>query len=242
MTEFKKKLLNTLSILKKIPEIIIIGSEVPNILSLSNDIDDSNLFVSQDIDIGIPVKLADNVKFYLTYLEQYYTKSIFEPSVFLPNTEEYLEINFLGIDKRLYNFDEVYIYDNDNLSFMVFGNLSLIESQRIIVDGNELNIAEPISLIFEKLLSERNYIKIERDLYVVALLLKNVSIDYLKNRISEISKKLDKERKLLILDNLILMDSILLKLEKTELIQIKVKEFLRFIKNEFGIWKKNTRV
>jgi len=113
--------------------------------------------------------------------------------------------------------------------------LSLIESQRIIVDGNELNIAEPISLIFEKLLSERNYIKIERDLYVVALLLKNVSIDYLKNRISEISKKLDKERKLLILDNLILMDSILLKLEKTELIQIKVKEFLRFIKNEFGI-------
>ncbi|HPG30593.1 MAG TPA: hypothetical protein PKY81_14515 [bacterium] len=235
MTEFKKKLLNTLSILKKIPEIIIIGSEVPNILSLSNDIDDSNLFVSQDIDIGIPVKLADNVKFYLTYLEQYYTKSIFEPSVFLPNTEEYLEINFLGIDKRLYNFDEVYIYDNDNLSFMVFGNLSLIESQRIIVDGNELNIAEPISLIFEKLLSERNYIKIERDLYVVALLLKNVSIDYLKNRISEISKKLDKERKLLILDNLILMDSILLKLEKTELIQIKVKEFLRFIKNEFGI-------
>lgn len=235
MIRFKQKLLNTLDILKNIPEIIIIGSEIPNIIYLSENIDELNLFVSQDIDIGIPVELADKIIERLTNLLEFYFKSNDEPSVLIPKSVEYLEINFLGIDKKLKNLDDVYIFENKNLSFMVFGNLSLIERQEILLAGTKFFIAEPVSLIFEKLLSERNYIKLERDLYVAALLLNNINFTEQRNRIITIFNKFDNERKLLILDNLIFLQSIICKNAKNSINNNKVKELIRVLKYECGI-------
>lgn len=235
---FKKQLLNTLKLLSKIPHIVVIGSEVPNLFYLSKKIDEQ-LFVSQDVDIGIPLRYVDEIKPYISLLKKYYIQSTDEPSVLIPKSDNYLEINFLGIDYDLSDLDEVYIYETDDLSFVVFGNMSLLEIQKLSVENGingkiDLLVADPVSLIMEKLLSERNYIKLERDLIVVSLLI-NI-IDFEKNiyRLKKIFNNFDKERKLLILDNITFLDTLLAKSDYPDTFLFNNKKLLRVLKNEFN--------
>lgn len=231
---FKNKLLKTIALVSKIPNAIIIGSEVPNLFYLSRNIQ-IDLFVSQDIDIGIPVHLLENIEPHISALEQFYKRSESEPSVLIPYTDENLEINFFGIDYDLSSLDEAYIYRSDSMSFMVFGNLSLIEPEKIKIGDMELNIAGPVSLIIEKLLSERNYIKIERDLIIAALLLDLIDIKRESPFIISKFNILDKERKLMIIDNLVFLVSLLTKTDYPHRFIQNTKDILLILSNELNI-------
>jgi len=72
------------------------GSQVPNLLQPDAA---STLVVSQDVDLVIPVSAHPQVRAALSRIRGY-EPSTAEPSVWLPDDPQRLEINFIGSDPR----------------------------------------------------------------------------------------------------------------------------------------------
>ena len=79
-----------------VPGVMVAGSQVPNLLQPDAD---STLVVSDDVDIVVPISAHSQVKERLTGLRGYRQASD-EPSVWIPDDAEKLEINFIRDDQR----------------------------------------------------------------------------------------------------------------------------------------------
>jgi hypothetical protein len=168
---FRDRLLATLRRLRGVldePGVLIVGSEVPNLLQPGAA---STLVVSQDVDLGVPLERLDAVKRHLRSVEGL-APSREEPSVYVPRSPELIEANFLGLDARLRDAADTYVLDDPELPLMVFGPLGWLRPGRAVeVDGLRLPLPRPGDLIIEKLLTDRTGEKGVRDLLVVAGLL-----------------------------------------------------------------------
>ncbi|MCC6523029.1 MAG: hypothetical protein IT373_10245 [Polyangiaceae bacterium] len=150
------------------PGVLVVGSEVPNLLEPGAA---STLVVSQHVDIGIPVSSHGRVKALLARLEGF-RPSPEEPSVWLPEQEELIEVNFLGLDRALSDPTESYVLEDSELPLLVFGALSLLEHGRTVeVEGVRIPLPHTADLLLEKLVTERSGVKGDRDLLVVLGLL-----------------------------------------------------------------------
>jgi hypothetical protein len=98
--------------------------------------------------------------------------SVEEPSVYVPTSPDLIEANFLGLDPRVRDASETYVFEDAELPLMVFGPLGLLRPGPIVdVDGVLVPLPRPAGLMVEKLLSDRGGEKGARDLLVVAGLL-----------------------------------------------------------------------
>jgi len=147
---------------------MVIGSEVPNLLQGKAA---STLVVSKDVDIAVPVQCHAAIKTHLDRVTGL-RASHDEPSVWVPDTPELIEANFVGLDRSILNVTDSYILQDSDLPLMVFGQLSLLEpAEPIAIEGLLVPVPQPAGLLLEKLISERSAIKGERDLLVVMGLL-----------------------------------------------------------------------
>jgi len=148
--------------------VLVIGSEVPNLLEPGAG---STLVVSQDVDIGVPVSSHERVKAALGELKGL-RQSEREPSVWLPEAPDLIEVNFIGIDPALRDTMESYVLDDPRLPLLVFGALSYLErGAPVEVEGMTIPVPRPAGLILEKLMTDRSGVKGDRDLLVVLALL-----------------------------------------------------------------------
>jgi len=151
----------------ELPEILIIGSEVPNLLQPGAA---ATLIVSLDLDIGVPVHRHAAVRERISELVEF-TQSADEPSVWMPHSPHLLEINFVGMDPDQDPAD-AYVLEDDRLPLMVFGALSLVgPGATIDVEGVKVRLPQPAGLLLEKLVTDRTGEKGERDLLVTIGLL-----------------------------------------------------------------------
>lgn len=168
---FRDRLIATLKAARPLleePGVLVVGSEVPNLLEPDAA---STLVVSQDVDLGIPVSGVERIKARLGEVRGL-TRSAEEPSVWVPETEELIELNLLGLDPNMADPTKSYVRDDPELPLMVFGPLSLVRPGRLIrAAGLSIPLPRPAGLIAEKLLTDRSGVKGERDLLVVAGLL-----------------------------------------------------------------------
>lgn len=142
---------------------MIVGSEVPNLLEAGAA---ATLVVSQDVDIGVPVARHAAVKARLRELEGLRPSSE-EPSVWIPDSPELLEVNFLGIDPATRSGDDTYVLEDPELPLIVFGLLSLLqEGDPVDAGGLEIPVPRVAGLLLEKLATERSGEKGDRDLLV----------------------------------------------------------------------------
>jgi len=169
--EFRERLIGTLRLvgsLFDIPGVLVVGSEVPNLLEPGAA---STLIVSRDVDIRIPLDVHGRMKNALAGL-QGLRPSPEEPSVWLPEEPGLLEVNFLGIDFSIPDVDESRLLEDPELPLMVFGPLSLLRpGGRVEVGGVSVPIPALPGLLIEKLVTERSGIKGDRDLLVALGLL-----------------------------------------------------------------------
>ena len=141
---------------------LVVGSEVPNLLEPDAA---STLIVSQDLDIGVPVERHDAVKRRLVDLRDF-RPSAEEPSVWVPCSDDLLEVNFVGIDAAQ-DPAEVYVLADRELPLLVFGALSLVSpGAELTIAGTRLRLPRPAGLLLEKLVTDRTGEKGERDLLV----------------------------------------------------------------------------
>jgi hypothetical protein len=169
--DFRTRLIETLRALRPIFEedVLVIGSEVPNLLGGGVVV----VIVSQDIDIGVPVASHARVRARLGELTGL-RPSVEEPSVWVPEAgrNDRLEVNFVGLDPNLDDVADSYVLEDDELPLLVFGNLSLLEAGgRVEIEGVQVPLPEPTSLLVEKLLTERSGVKGDRDLLVALALI-----------------------------------------------------------------------
>jgi hypothetical protein len=87
------------------------GSQVPNLLQPDAA---STLVVSQDVDLVIPVAVHVRAREALARVSGY-VPSTAEPSVWLPDSDERLEINFIGRDPALQNSGDSYVLEDPTL-------------------------------------------------------------------------------------------------------------------------------
>lgn len=147
---------------------MVVGSEVPNLLQ--PDVA-STLVVSQHVGIGVPVDRVAAVKARLASLEGL-RPSPEEPSVWVPDSPDLLEVSFLGLDPATRGPGDTYVLDDPELPLMVFGLLSLLEpGPRVEAEGVEVPLPRPAGLLLEKLATERSGEKGDRDLLVALGLL-----------------------------------------------------------------------
>ncbi|RLE26810.1 MAG: hypothetical protein DRJ65_04785 [Acidobacteria bacterium] len=171
VVEFRTKLLSTLKAIQSVldvPGVMVIGSEVPNLLQPEAA---STLVVSQDVDIGVPVKRIEEVK---TALQEVVglEPSEEEPSVWLPSLPDIIEVNFVGMDPDVDDPTGAFVIEDARLPLLVFGALSLLrEGPAVAIEGLEIPLPRPAGLLLEKLLTERVAEKGVRDLLVVVGLL-----------------------------------------------------------------------
>jgi hypothetical protein len=167
---FRERLLATLRAASPVydaPGVVIVGSQVPNLLEPGAA---ATLVVSQDVDIGVPVSSHAAVKARLRQMDLL-RPSIDEPSVWVPESPELLEVNFVGIDPAQ-DPTELYVLDDDELPLMVFGPLAFIRlGPPIDLGGVRVPLPRPAGLIAEKLATERTGEKGDRDLLVALGLL-----------------------------------------------------------------------
>jgi hypothetical protein len=173
----------------EIPGVMVGGSQVPNLLEPDMA---ATLVVSQDVDLVIPVARHADVKKALEGLRGF-TQSSDEPSVWLPDDEQLLEMNFIGLDPSLRESSDTYVLDDERLPLLVFGLLSHLQEGRLLeVEGVRARLPRPAGLLIEKLLTERAGLKGQRDL-LVALGLILVShrddLDEIAERFAEISEE-----------------------------------------------------
>lgn len=169
--DFRQRLLATLRAAEPIlrqPGVLIIGSELPNILQAELA---ATLVVSEDIDFAVDVSKHAAVKQTLQSLT-FFHPAPEEPSVWLPNDPGLLEINFLGLDRSLDSLEDSYVLADETLPLLVFGALSLMQAgEPIEIEGLSIPVPRVAGMLVEKLLSERSGRKGDRDLLVVAGLL-----------------------------------------------------------------------
>jgi hypothetical protein len=150
------------------PGVLIVGSEVPNLLQPDAA---STLVVSQDVDLAIPVDRHERIKRLLGRIEGF-VPSTEEPSVYVPTSPGLIEVNFLGLDNRIRDAAETYVFEDPDLPLMVFGPLGLLRPGPVVeIEGLRLPLPRPADLIVEKLLTDRTGEKGARDLLVAAGLL-----------------------------------------------------------------------
>ncbi len=203
--EFAERLLMTIKDISDlfIDGVIVIGSEAPNLFSFYEK---SPVIVSKDIDLGVDVKAHNGLKEKITGL-QTFKISEDEPSVLTPLGPQ-LEVNIVGIDRRLTDISESYVLEDSRLPMMVLGNLSLIEPGQVInIAGINVPMPKKAGLLLEKLLTERSGIKGERDL-LVALALLLIINEQEKTEFLMSYGKLDPELRQQILTNLTLLSAL----------------------------------
>jgi hypothetical protein len=176
---FRDRLFATLRAVRRVleePGVLIVGSEVPNLLQPGAA---STLVVSQDVDIGITVACHAAVKRRVAVLSGF-RPSAEEPSVLAPETDDLLEVNFVGMDPAQ-DPSDTYILEDPHLPLMVFGPLSLVKAGPVMeIDGARLPLPRPAGLILEKLVTDRTGEKGDRDLLVALGLLMTASPDDLR--------------------------------------------------------------
>jgi hypothetical protein len=146
----------------ELPGVLVVGSEVPNLLEAGAA---ATLVVSQDLDVGVPVREHAALKDRLSDLREF-EPSADEPSVWMPRTAGLLELNFLGIDPAQ-DPAEAYVLDDDLLPLLVFGALSLVSrGAEMEIGGTRVAVPRPAGLLLEKLVTDRTGEKGERDLLV----------------------------------------------------------------------------
>ena len=169
--DFRSRLVATLRRLEPLFQeegVMVVGSEVPNLLQPGAA---ATLVVSQDVDIGVPVDRHAAIKERVASL-QGLRPSAEEPSVWVPDSPDLLEVNFLGLDPATRGPDDTYVLDDPELPLMVFGLLSLLRTgPRVGVEGLEVPVPRPAGLLLEKLATERSGEKGDRDLLVALGLL-----------------------------------------------------------------------
>jgi len=109
--DFRDRLLATLRATRPVlsePGVVVVGSEVPNLLSLEAP---QALVVSQDVDIGVPVDRHWQVKRRLAEIHGL-QPSDEEPSIWIPTAPDLLEVNFLGLDPSISDPAETYVLDD----------------------------------------------------------------------------------------------------------------------------------
>lgn len=169
---FRDRLIATLRsarVILDVPGVLVAGSEVPNLLEAGAA---ATLVVSHDVDIAIPVAAHAAVKDRLGAITDL-APSPEEPSVWIPDSDERIELNFIGYDPEEPNPAGVRILEDGVLPLMVFGPLSYLRHGRdLIVDG-DLSVPLPrvAGLLLEKLVTERSGAKGDRDLLVALGLL-----------------------------------------------------------------------
>jgi len=147
---------------------MVVDSEVPNLLEPDAL---STLVVSQDVDLAVRVDRARDVKRRLSDLEGFRPSSE-EPSVWLPESAELLEVNFLGLDPNTRDTSDSYVIDDPDFPLMVFGLLSLMKPGRPVeIEGLSVPVPRVAGLLLEKLATERTGEKGDRDLLVALGLL-----------------------------------------------------------------------
>lgn len=169
--DFRTRLLRTVRAIEAVLRtegVLVIGSQVPNLLERSAA---STLVVSQDVDVGVPVSSHDRVKCVLSRLTGLHPSEQ-EPSVWVPESPDLIEVNFVGIDRTLRDTSESYVLDDPELPLLVFGALSYLEAGHPVeVEGLTIPVPRPAGLIIEKLVTDRSGVKGDRDLLVVLGLL-----------------------------------------------------------------------
>jgi hypothetical protein len=168
---FRDRLLNTLRSCRavlEVPGVLVGGSEVPNLLEQGAA---SSLVISEDVDLIVPVARHAEVKERLGTLTGL-RQSREEPSVFLPDSRELIELNFIGSNEDPSYLGEVYVLEDPTLPLLVFGNLGLLRpAAPIEVEGLKVPVPKAAGMMLEKLVTDRNGVKGDRDLLVVLGLL-----------------------------------------------------------------------
>jgi len=190
--DFRTRLLRTLRAIAPVlrePGVLVAGSEVPNLLEPDAR---STLVVSQDVDIAVAVDRHGAVKARLHEIRGL-VRSEEEPSVWLPEQADLIEVNFIGWDAGSTRAGETYVLEDDELPLLVFGHLSMLRPGRTLTIG-ELSVAlpRPAGLMLEKILTDRSGEKGDRDL-LVALALLMLSEESDLTEIEELYKELSPE-------------------------------------------------
>jgi hypothetical protein len=171
IVQFRERLIATLRAIKpllEVPGVLVIGSEVPNLLENRAA---ATLVISEDVDIGVPLSSHAEVKRRLPDIKGL-TASPEEPSVWVPKDDRLIEVNFVGMSPDIRGAGESYVLEDPELPLLVLGNLSVLRpGQPIEVEGLTVPVPRPAGLLLEKLISERSGIKGDRDLLVVLGLL-----------------------------------------------------------------------
>jgi len=169
--EFRSKLIATLRAIRPVldvPGVLVVGSEVPNLVQPEAA---STLVVSQDVDIAVPVESLAEVRDRLGSLSGL-RRSDEEPSVWVPESPDLIEVNFVGMDRSIRDPSETYAIEDPDLPLLVFGPLGiLVPAGRVPVEDLEVPVPSTASLLLEKLLTDRSAQKGARDLLVAAGLL-----------------------------------------------------------------------
>lgn len=171
VVEFRRRLLRTLETIQPVLDesgVLVVGSEVPNLLEPNSA---ATLVVSQDVDVGVPVQRHASVKERLRSVRRLHP-SVEEPSVWVPDATDLIEVNFVGMDPTLEDASEAYILEDSELPIIVFGALSLVRpGPPVHVEGLTIPVPRVAGLLVEKLLTDRSAEKGERDLLVALALL-----------------------------------------------------------------------
>jgi hypothetical protein len=171
---FRDRLFATLRAVRPVleePGVLIVGSEVPNLLQTGA--------ASTHVDIGVPIASHAAVKRCVEALPAF-RPSAEEPSILVPEADDLLEVNFVGMDPAQ-DPGDTYVLDDPRLPLMVFGPLSLVKAGRVIeIEGARLPLPRPAGLILEKLVTDRTGEKGDRDLLVALGLLITASPDDLR--------------------------------------------------------------
>lgn len=143
--------------------VLVIGSEVPNLLETGAA---STLVVSQDVDVGVAVGSHAAVKTRLREVKDLHPSDE-ERSVWIPEDEGRIEVNFVGYDPDL-DVSKTYVLEDPELPLLVFGPLSLLRAGGVVdADGLAVPVPRAAGLMLEKLVTDRTGRKGDRDLLVV---------------------------------------------------------------------------
>ncbi len=169
--EFRRRLLRTLESIRPVleePGVLVVGSEVPNLLEPNAA---ATLVVSQDVDLAVPVQRLALVKERLREVQGLHP-SVEEPSVWIPDSSDRIEVNFIGMDPLLKDPMDARVFEDDDMPLLVFGALSLVRpGAPVVVEGLTVPVPRLAGLLVEKLLTDRSGEKGDRDLLVALALL-----------------------------------------------------------------------
>lgn len=137
----------------------------------------SSLVVSEDLDLGIPGHAHGEVEARLSDM------SLFAPfdeelSVWLPQADGLLELNFVGLPELGTPLSALYPVEGKRMNMLVFGTLGLLRPGKVLeIDGLRIPMPQRAGGMLEKLVSERSGLKRDRDLLVVLGILMNADED-----------------------------------------------------------------